>query len=431
MSVTVPLTGVSVLPDYIRWTDNYSIGSLFSADGAEQILSLVDLNSNDPAGRVVISISGINNRFTPAFEASGRIIFEASDGETLEVTIGNADMSEIYQWVPANSIEVVAFVNHIRTLTDQTGTITLREEGEEEAPLSLSDFVVPAGRISVFAGLIEIEVSGEEVYRPASDIGSLVDGDLDLASNISLNRFRVRSDPRVQFNRSGAGIVRDFLDDNEDGIFHFQDSDGVDTEAVSAILDGDRLNGGANLRGAALVSRVDDLVTGDLLIVAFTLPPVIVNRAGDGTPIEITASLGDATGRSIPVTVGVGRGTPLEIRASLGEATGRSTSLFSQPADIARAQSFSLTGRKPIYALEITHPSITDNVLAVGDSQGVTLEGNAYPALGFRARLPQDKEGEVRQASLEIDNVGRELVQWVEASEGGPGGDHSSYGDRR
>ena len=129
VSVTVPLTGVSVLPNYIRWSDNYSLGSLFSADGAEQILSLVDLNSSGPAGRVVISISGINNRFTPAFEASGQIIFEASDGETLEVTIGNADMSEIYQWTPANSVEVVAFVDHIRTLTDQTGTITLRGEG--------------------------------------------------------------------------------------------------------------------------------------------------------------------------------------------------------------------------------------------------------------------------------------------------------------
>ena len=300
-------------------------------------------------------------------------------------------------------------------------TITLREEGEEEAPLSLSDFVVPAGRISVFAALIEIEVSGEEVYRPTSDIGSLVDGNLELSSDIAINRFRVRAGPRIQFNRSGAGVVRDFLDDNEDGIFHFQDSDGVDTEAVSAILAADRLNGGANLRGAALVSRVSNLVTADLLIVAFTLPSAIVNRIGDGTPIEITASLGEATGRSIPVTVGVGRGTPLEIRGSLGEATGRSTSLIDQPADIARAQSFSLTGRKPIYAIEISHPSITDNVRAVGDSEGVTLEGNAYPALGFRARLPQDQEGEIRQAGLEIDNVGRELVQWVEASEGGRG----------
>ena len=108
----------------------------------------------------------------------------------------------------------------------------------------------------------------------------------------------------------------------------------------------------------------------------------------------------------------------------------RVTSLFlfdgqlppAAPADIRRADAFGLTGRgKPIYAIEISHPSVTDNVLAVGDSEGVTLEGNAYPALGFRARLPQEKEGEIRQAGLEIDNVGRKLVEWVEASEGGRG----------
>ena len=132
---------MSVLTTYIRWSDNYSLGSLFSADGAEQILSLVDLNSSNPAGRVVISISGINRRFTPAFEASGQIIFEASDGETLEVTIGNADMSEIYQWTPANSVEVVAFVDHIRTLTDQTATITFRGEGVA----GVTDHAVNAG----------------------------------------------------------------------------------------------------------------------------------------------------------------------------------------------------------------------------------------------------------------------------------------------
>ena len=59
----------------------------------------------------------------------GRSSLRPATGETLEVTIGNADMSEIYQWTPANSLEVVAFVDHIRTLTDQTGTITFRGEG--------------------------------------------------------------------------------------------------------------------------------------------------------------------------------------------------------------------------------------------------------------------------------------------------------------
>ena len=44
-------------------------------------------------------------------------------------------------WVPLASLfEVVAFVNHIRTLTDQTGTLTLRGEGT-----GVTDHVANAG----------------------------------------------------------------------------------------------------------------------------------------------------------------------------------------------------------------------------------------------------------------------------------------------
>ena len=130
VSVTVPLTGVSVFANFIRWSDNYSLGSTFDANGEEQILTTVDLNNASPSGQVYISITTTNNRFTPAFEASGVIIFEASDGETVEVMIADADISEPYSWVPSNSLEVVAFVLHVKDLTDQTGTLTLRGEGE-------------------------------------------------------------------------------------------------------------------------------------------------------------------------------------------------------------------------------------------------------------------------------------------------------------
>ena len=129
VSVTVPLTGESVFDDYIRWSDNYSLGSLFDANGEEQVLSLVDLNNAGPPGLVRISITGTNNRFTPEFEATGRFTFTASDGESVTVVLANADMSEIYQWTPANSDEVVAFVLHVKSLTDQTGTLTLTGEG--------------------------------------------------------------------------------------------------------------------------------------------------------------------------------------------------------------------------------------------------------------------------------------------------------------
>ena len=87
----------------------------------------------------------------------------------------------------------------------------------------------------------------------------------------------------------------------------------------------------------------------------------------------------------------------------------------------ARAEVFGLTGRKPIYALEISHPDIPDNIRVVNDTQEVTLEGNTYVALAFRPRLPQEKEGEIRQAGIEVDNVGRRMVEWVEASNGGRG----------
>ena len=76
---------------------------------------------------MTISIVGTNNRFTPEFEATGLITFEASDGEMLEVMIADADMTETYAWTPTNSAEVVAFVAHVRGLSDQSATLTLSE----------------------------------------------------------------------------------------------------------------------------------------------------------------------------------------------------------------------------------------------------------------------------------------------------------------
>ena len=80
-----------------------------------------------PPGQVQLSIVGTNNRLTAAFEASGLLTFEASDGETLEVMIADADMSEPYTWTPTNSAEVVAFALHVKGLTDQDAMLTLSD----------------------------------------------------------------------------------------------------------------------------------------------------------------------------------------------------------------------------------------------------------------------------------------------------------------
>ena len=63
----------------------------------------------------------------------------ASDGETLEVTIGNADMTEPYGWVPSNSAEVITFANHVRGLADQDATLTLTDDDPAVAPSFADD----------------------------------------------------------------------------------------------------------------------------------------------------------------------------------------------------------------------------------------------------------------------------------------------------
>lgn len=71
--------------------------------------------------------------------------------------------------------------------------------------------------------------------------------------------------------------------------------------------------------------------------------------------------------------------------------------------------------------LEITHAQLAEPVRVVNDVQDITVEGNLYQACAFQLSLPEESDGRVPQAQLSIDNVGRELMQWLEASAGGAG----------
>ena len=81
-------------------------------------------------------------------------------------------------------------------------------------------------------------------------------------------------------------------------------------------------------------------------------------------------------------------------------------------------------------ALEITHPDLdapirivhdrTDLLLDEADGDGNTVQ-RRYQALAFRARLADDVEGKAPAAEIVMDNVGRELMQWVDAARGGAG----------
>ena len=116
-TVTAALTGLGTSSTNITWEDNVSLGTTFSMDGTEQELNRLRLwDTGGTAGQAHINISGANKDFTDAFEASGRIIIEASDGEMLELVGTGSDVTEPYTWTPTNSAEVIAFVTHIRGL---------------------------------------------------------------------------------------------------------------------------------------------------------------------------------------------------------------------------------------------------------------------------------------------------------------------------
>lgn len=70
---------------------------------------------------------------------------------------------------------------------------------------------------------------------------------------------------------------------------------------------------------------------------------------------------------------------------------------------------------------EINHSGLTSPVRIVNDTEDVVHLTNTYTALSFGITLPSQEEGGSLKASIEIDNIGRELMQWLEVSDGAKG----------
>lgn len=75
----------------------------------------------------------------------------------------------------------------------------------------------------------------------------------------------------------------------------------------------------------------------------------------------------------------------------------------------------------PLLLLEIDHSGLSVPVRVVNDTQDLVSNGNAFTAMGFRYVLPDDLEQGNVKARIAVDNVGRDLVQWLEESYGGAG----------
>ena len=79
----------------------------------------------------------------------------------------------------------------------------------------------------------------------------------------------------------------------------------------------------------------------------------------------------------------------------------------------------------PLVLLEITHDQLAAPIRVVNDNQDFVLQVGSpsltFTALAFRITLPEQMTGSLPKARLAIDNVGRELVQWIDQSNGGAG----------
>lgn len=75
----------------------------------------------------------------------------------------------------------------------------------------------------------------------------------------------------------------------------------------------------------------------------------------------------------------------------------------------------------PLILLEINHTALPQPVRVVSDTQDITSNGSLFVACPFRCDLPDDFENQLPKARLAIDNVGRDLMYWIETSQGGAG----------
>jgi len=71
--------------------------------------------------------------------------------------------------------------------------------------------------------------------------------------------------------------------------------------------------------------------------------------------------------------------------------------------------------------LEITHADLSVPIRVVNDVQNITVQSNEFIACPFTLSRPDDVDQQTPAAKVSVDNIGRELTQWLEYSNGGKG----------
>ena len=253
--------------------------------------AIADIDEGDAVTLNATVADGTYDTLTYAWTLAGVEIATGNNQSYTPVDVSSDTLRNITCTVTASGDGTTAADGTSDTATDDE-SFTVRDVPD----LVLSDWVAPAGQVDVFAGLLILGASGEDRYRPSSSIGSLVDGDLEMAADIDINRIRARSGPRIQFNRSGSGNVRAALETGgalNDATLYVQDVDGVASVAIADLASTDLGNNGFSIRqalDAALYGKINDAASGDRIILSLTQPEVL-------DPLEATATLaGGLTG---------------------------------------------------------------------------------------------------------------------------------------
>lgn len=70
----------------------------------------------------------------------------------------------------------------------------------------------------------------------------------------------------------------------------------------------------------------------------------------------------------------------------------------------------------PVVLLEIDHDDLSSPIRVVNDRDGLTSNGDFYVGFAFSFTGVEDPEQGLAEAALTMDNVGKELVQWIDAA---------------
>lgn len=71
--------------------------------------------------------------------------------------------------------------------------------------------------------------------------------------------------------------------------------------------------------------------------------------------------------------------------------------------------------------LEISHPFLSQTIRLVRDSKDFIFNGETYLAMPFLIKRQSDIQNELPKVNVQIPNVGRSLVKWIDSSGGGSG----------